>query len=127
MPSSRATMTAAASRRATTSTTAASYVRALARGHMKATMAHDLPVYADGKLRAFTDLGGYPLFYRTKREHDLCVKCAQEAVEEGEDCFDPPVTAEVNTKENAMLFMAVGVPDGTHPRVTSSPAEIDNV
>ncbi len=65
-----------------------------ARGLKEHTMAQ-LPTYPDGRLRKFTDVGSYPLFYRTQRGHDLCCACAQEAEDE-DDCFDPPIAAEVN-------------------------------
>jgi hypothetical protein len=35
--------------------------------------AHAMP---SGKLRAFTDVGGYPLIYLTKANDVLCAKCA---------------------------------------------------
>ena len=31
---------------------------------------------SDGKLRAFTDIGGYPLFYITKAHDIVCAPCA---------------------------------------------------
>lgn len=33
---------------------------------------------SDGTLRAFTDLGSYPLFYRTASCNEMCAKCAHE-------------------------------------------------
>lgn len=50
----------------------------------------------DGSLPAFTDLGGYPIFYVSKAGLALCAKCASR------ECDDPVVDADVHWEGEAI-------------------------
>lgn len=67
----------------------------------------------DGKLRSFTSIGGYPLFYVTKGSC-LCPDCATD-----NDQNDPIVAADVNW-ENPDLYC-----DECSARIESAYAEND--
>ena len=46
----------------------------------------------NGQLRAYTDVGGYPIIYLTKENDVLCSTCATTALT---DALNPPTSADV--------------------------------
>jgi hypothetical protein len=49
----------------------------------------------NGKLRSFTSIGGYPLFYVTKQNNCLCPDCATD----NDQDYDPIAATDVNWED----------------------------
>ena len=49
----------------------------------------------NGKLRSFTSIGGYPLFYVTKQNNCLCPDCASS----NDQDYDPIAATDVNWED----------------------------
>jgi hypothetical protein len=75
----------------------------------------DLTAYilSNGKLRSFTDLGGYPVFYLDRANNCLCAECAQ-----NNDEYDQPITAVDINWEDSSLYC-----DQCSERIESAYAE----
>jgi hypothetical protein len=65
-----------------------------------------LPRDSKGRLRKYTDLGCYPIFYVTKECNVLCTKCA--SAEELHPTDDIVVAADVNYEDSDMHCDACG-------------------
>jgi hypothetical protein len=75
----------------------------------------------DGKLRTYTSVGSYPVFYLDGRDNLLCAECASEVIaeyEDGEDIRGLPKVGAVNW-EDPSLFCDCG------ERIESAYAEED--
>lgn len=66
-------------------------------------MSDNLPRHDDGSLRAFTDVGGYPIFYLDGDNSTLCPGCANKC-DQDKDEIDQfkPVAAGVNDEDPSL-------------------------
>jgi hypothetical protein len=72
-------------------------------------------IKSTGKLRSFTSIGGYPVFYVTKQNNCLCSECADNNDME----YDPIVAVDVNWEDPDLYC------DECSQRIESAYAEPD--